>query len=360
MKTTYHFLLLPVFFVSMIICCTEDHNISVPEKKQLKLDTYVSDLHIPWGMRFLPNGNFLFCERHGKIHLKTSMESKSEIIMSRVVEESEGGLLGLAVDPEFESNHFIYIYETVTSGNRVVRLVLNGNKLSDERILIEKIPAANNHDGGALDFGPDNYLYIGTGDAQDPPLAQDLVSFAGKILRVDREGKPAPGNPFNTEIWSYGHRNVQGFDWNESGQMLATEHGPSGEMARCCHDEVNLIQKGKNYGWPTYFGGNEKEPCKKPIFETGLKTLAPSGCSFIKGKEWGDWNNNFVLGALKGERLVRWNLSADAGTLHGRKDTLEGKLGRIRNVIQAPDGSVLFSTSNGGSSSDKIMRLHWN
>jgi glucose/arabinose dehydrogenase len=360
MKTTYHFILLPVFFVSMILCCTEDNTSgSAPKaEKKLTLQTMASGLHIPWGMRYLPNGDFLFCERNGRMQLLKKGEDKPVPIATRQVEESEGGLLGLAIDPEFSSNHFIYVYETFKGKNRVVRLVLSGEKLSDEKVILDGIPAAHNHDGGALDFGPDKFLYVGTGDAQQPSLSQDLISLAGKILRIDRDGNPAPGNPFKTHIWSYGHRNVQGFDWNDQGKMLATEHGPSGEMARCCHDEVNLIEPGKNYGWPQYFGGREKGEFVPPVFETGLKTLAPSGCVFIRGKQWGDWENNFVLGALKGERLVRWHSTGDGTKLYSRKDTLNSKLGRLRNIIQAPDGALIFSSSN-GDTADKIYRLSW-
>jgi glucose/arabinose dehydrogenase len=310
-------------------------------------------------MRFLPNGDFVFAERNGKISVRRKEGSKPELLMSRNVVESEGGLLGLAVDPDYNTNRFIYIYETVADGNRVVRLNFDGKQVSDDKVLLDKIPAANNHDGGALAFGPDNYLYVGTGDAQDPPLSQDKNSLAGKILRIDRDGKPAPGNPFKNAVYSYGHRNVQGIAWNDQGAMLATEHGPSGEMARCCHDEINYIEAGKNYGWPESFAGREKDPYTPAVYETGLKTLAPSGCCFITGKEWGDWNNNFILGALKAERLVRFKATADGKTLYERKDTLEGTVGRIRNIIQGPDGSIIFSSSNAGGNEDKIYRLFW-
>src|SRR5262249_2927394 len=131
--------------------------------------------------------------------------------------------------------------------------------LTEDQVILSGIPEASNHDGGALKFGPDGYLYVGTGDALSPSKAQDKSSLSGKILRIDRDGNAAPGNPFGNRIWSLGHRNVQGFAWTSAGTMLATEHGPSGEFGWCCHDELNLIQPGKNYGWPITYSGMEKD-----------------------------------------------------------------------------------------------------
>jgi glucose/arabinose dehydrogenase len=284
----------------------------------------------------------------------------------RTVEVSEGGLLGLAIDPDFENNYYVFIYETVVGFNQVVRLKMENDVLSQDQIILTGIPAANNHDGGALRFGPDGFLYLGTGDAQVPLSAQDTSSLAGKILRIDRNGNAAKGNPFNSRIWSYGHRNVQGFDWNKQGKMIATEHGPSGEYGWCCHDELNLIEPGKNYGWPIAFGGTESDSLTPAVYHTGTETLAPSGCTFIKGSEWGTWQNDLILGALRGQRLARFDISDNGTSATNRQDTLVKTFNRLRNVIQAPDGSLLFSSSNKGSiiplplaDDDKIYRLFW-
>ncbi|OFY87390.1 MAG: hypothetical protein A3F72_04095 [Bacteroidetes bacterium RIFCSPLOWO2_12_FULL_35_15] len=313
----YSFLLLP------FIACEKDPAI-IPPAKHLKVEVFIKNLQVPWGMAFLPNGDFIFCQRDGQIDLLKNQAADYNLIMFRTVQTSEGGLLGLAIDPDF----------------------------------------INNHDGGALKFGPDGYLYLGTGDAQVPALAQDTTSLAGKILRIDRDGNAAPGNPFNSRIWTYGHRNVQGFDWNKQGKMIATEHGPSGELGWCCHDEINLILPGKNYGWPIAIGGTETDSLTPAIYQTGFEVWAPSGCTFIKGKEWGAWEGDFIFCALRGQRLVRFDMNATGDNVLNRQDTLVGNFQRLRNIIQAPDGSLLFSSSNIGTASppplvgdDKIYRI---
>jgi glucose/arabinose dehydrogenase len=354
-----------LLFISIIISgCKKDPEVPVVSK-QLKLEVFVNNLQVPWGMAFFPNGDLLFCERDGEINFKTKGE-EHHLIMFRAVQPSEGGLLGIAIDPDFESNHYVFIYETVVGYNQVVRLKFENGLLSQDAIILTGIPAANNHDGGALRFGPDGFLYLGTGDATNPYFAQDTSSLAGKILRLDRNGNAAPGNPFNSRIWSYGHRNVQGFDWNNNGKMFATEHGPTIEFGWCCHDEINLIEPGKNYGWPIAIGGTESDSLTPAIYHTGFETLAPSGCTFIKGTEWGAWEGDLILGALKGQRLVRFDISMDGTMAVNRQDTLTGTFQRLRNIVQAPDGSILFSSSNVGTASppplagdDKIYRLYW-
>jgi aldose sugar dehydrogenase len=355
------YIFLHVFFA--FFSCKKDPAIS-SGVKHLKIDVFVQNLQIPWGMAFLPNGDFLFCERNGQLNLKKKDASEYDLIMFRNVQISEGGLLGLAVDPDFESNNYIFIYETVVGYNQVVRLKLQNGILYEDQIILSGIPAANNHDGGALRFGPDKFLYLGTGDAVMPLLAQDTGSLAGKILRLDRNGNPAPGNPFNNLIWTFGHRNVQGFDWNYQGKMIATEHGPTGEFGWCCHDEINLIEPGKNYGWPITYAGQETDSLTPPLYQTGSDVLAPSGCIFIKGKEWGTWENDFILAALKGQRLSHFDVGD--GSVSNRQDTLTGIFQRLRNIIQAPDGSIVFCSSNVGTPNpppligdDKIYRLHW-
>jgi glucose/arabinose dehydrogenase len=358
MKRTITFFVL----LSVIIACKRDHQVIPPRK--LKLDVFIKNLEIPWGMSFLPNGDFLFVQRGGQIDLMKKGASDYNLIMFRQVKVSEGGLLGMTLDPDYENNHYIYIYETNTdTTNRVVRLVMNNDLLTQDKILLGNIPASYNHDGGGIRFGPDGYLYVGTGDALKPFLSQDTFALNGKILRMDRDGNAAPGNPFNSYVWTMGHRNVQGFDWNSAGKMIETEHGPTSEWGWCCHDEINLIEPGKNYGWPYAIGGAETDSLTPAIYQTGMETIAPSGCMFIKGKEWGDWENDFLVGALKAEKLCRFKISL-AGTFIERNDTLSTIFGRLRNVCQGPDGSIYFSSGNVGYPSqqvgdDKIYRLHW-
>jgi aldose sugar dehydrogenase len=306
-------------FLFGIISCKKDPEISGKEKR-LKIEIFVKNLQVPWGMAFLPNGDFLFCERNGQINLKKKDAPDYDLIMFRSVQVYEGGLLGIAVDPDFENNRYVFIYETVVGHNQVVRLKFIDGALTQDQIILSGIPSANNHDGGALHFGPDGFLYLGTGDAVMPNLAQDTSSLAGKILRLDKNGNAAPGNPFNNRVWTYGHRNVQGFAWNAEGKMFATEHGPTGEFGWCCHDEINLIEPGKNYGWPITYAGMETDSLTPAAYQTGFDVLAPSGCTFIKGKEWGSWEGDFFLAALRGERLAHFDVAGD--NIGNRQDTL--------------------------------------
>ena len=338
-----------LFILALAQGCNKDKPIPGKER-HLKIKVIAKNLEIPWGMAYLPNGDFIFCERNGRINLLKKDASDHDLIMKRSVDVSEGGLLGLALDPDFSSTGYVFIYETtLDTFNQVARLRLQNDVISEDKIILKGIPKSFNHDGGGLAFGPDGYLYVGTGDALQKYHAQDKNSLAGKILRIDKEGSPAPGNPFGNAVWTYGHRNVQGFAWNEQGRMIATEHGPSGapiEFGWCCHDEINLIEPGKNYGWPYAIGGAETDSLTPAIYNSGNDTWAPSGGTFIKGKEWGAWENNFVLAGLRGERLIRFVLNADASQVIAKYDTLNGEFLRLRNIIQAPDGSLVFSSSN--------------
>ncbi|HWY37292.1 MAG TPA: PQQ-dependent sugar dehydrogenase [Bacteroidia bacterium] len=360
MKNKITAFLFIAFLTVAFVTCKKDK----PITRHLKLEVFIKNLQIPWGMAFLPNGDFLFCERPGDINLSKKGWPDYNLIMFRQVKASEGGLLGLVIDPDYNNNHYVYIYETVSDTvNQLVRLIMNNDQLTQDKVILGNIPASFNHDGGGLRFGPDGYLYLGTGDALKPNLAQDKNSLAGKILRMDRDGNPAPGNPFNSYVWTYGHRNVQGFDWNADGKMISTEHGPTTEFGWCCHDEINLIEPGKNYGWPLKIGGTETDSLTPPIYQTGFETIAPSGCTFIKGREWGSWENSFILGALRGEKLIHFDISL-SGQFIARHDTLSNVLGRLRNVIQGPDGSLYFSSSNVGSPTqqtgdDKIYKLYF-
>lgn len=353
------------FFFYAFVSCKKDPEITDP-LKHLKLEVFIKNLQVPWGMAFLPNGDFLFCERNGQLNLKKKDATDYDLIMFRSVQVYEGGLLGLAVDPDFENNNYVFIYETVVGYNQVVRLKFENGIMSQDQVILSGIPAANNHNGGALHFGPDGYLYLGTGDAVIPNLAQDTGSLAGKILRFDRSGNTPAGNPFNNLVWTYGHRNVQGFAWSEQGKMIATEHGPTGEFGWCCNDEINIIESGKNYGWPITYAGQESDSLTPAAYCTGSDVLAPSGCTFIKGKEWGSWEGDFILAALRGQRLSHFDVNAFGNNVSNRIDTLSGVFQRLRNIIQAPDGSLLFSSSNIGTASppplvgdDKIYRLYW-
>jgi glucose/arabinose dehydrogenase len=313
----------------------------------------VQGLKIPWEIAFLPDGGMLVTERPGT--LKRISPTQTTIPIQGVRHVGDGGLLGLAVHPNFSSNGYIYLYLTTQSGsgltNRVERYVLKGDQLSDRKAIIEGIPGANNHDGGRIAFGPDGNLYVTTGDAEQQSLAQDRNSLAGKILRLKDDGSVPQDNPFNNAVYSYGHRNPQGLAWDNQGRLWATEHGPSGSQTG--HDELNLIEKGKNYGWPTIKGDQGKDGMEKPVIHSGAnETWAPSGLAFFDGK--------LFFSGLRGQTLYQAKIS---GTTVALTAYLRTKYGRLRAVTAGPDGFLYVSTSNtdgrgqAKSGDDKIIKL---
>jgi len=321
------------------------------------LTQVAANLTVPWSLAFLPSGDLLFTERPGRVRIVDKEEGllqKPLLEIDEAEEIGEGGLLGVAVHPDFEKNGFVYFYYTYqVSGenvlNRVVRYKFDGTNFSDKEILVAKIPGASNHNGGRIKFGPDGFLYIGTGDAEEPSLAQNKASLAGKILRVTEDGKRAPGNPFGDMIYSYGHRNVQGLAWDSQGRLWATEHGPSAT------DELNLISPGENYGWPLIRGDEEEKGMINPILHSGLgNTWAPSGGAFFRGSV-------FFTG-LRGQTL--YEAVVDGDKVRELKEHFKGELGRIRDVVVGPDGFLYIATNNTDGrgapkkDDDKILRLN--
>lgn len=298
----------------------------------------VKGLEVPWGLGFLPGGDALVTERmSGRIlRVAPSGEVSEAGTVAGVQARGEGGLLGLAVSPDFSSDHSIFVYYTADDGNRIVRLRVGDDGRIDgaaaaQKVLVKGIPAGNIHNGGGLAFGPDGMLYAGTGETGDRPLAQDKSSLAGKILRMTPDGKPAPDNPFGTLVWTYGHRNVQGLAWDSSGRMFATEFG------RNTWDEINRIQPGKNYGWPVVEGKGGKGGYTDPLITWRTSEASPSGLAYAGGSLW--------AGALRGQRLWQIPVRAD-GSLGTPKALFQGKFGRIRGVAVAPDGRALWLTTS--------------
>jgi len=313
-----------------------------------------TELDIPWELVFLPDGDLLVTERPGRL-LRID-EYKNTIPISGVAHRGEGGLLGLALHPNFAENQLIYLYLTTASGsgltNRVERYRLDETALSARKVIIEGIPGAANHDGGRIAFGPDGMLYIATGDAGKETSAQDTASLAGKILRLNDDGSIPSDNPFGNAVYSYGHRNVQGLAWDDSGRLWATEHGRSGFQSG--YDEVNLIEKGKNYGWPTIEGGATRAGMVAPALHSGAEdTWAPSGMAQLHGY--------LYFAGLRGESLYVVDISS--GEAKDLKSYLRGTYGRLRSVTAGPDGMLYVLTNNrDGRGSpkekdDKIIRI---
>ena len=286
-------------------------------------------LAVPWGIAFLPDGGALVTERDTArlLRISTSGQVSEVAKVAEVRPDGEGGLMGVAV-----KDGRVFLYYTAERDNRVVSYAFDGERLGAAKVLVEGIPKGGIHNGGRLAFGPDGYLYVTTGETGDRPLAQDRGSLAGKILRMTAEGAPAPGNPFGTLVYSYGHRNVQGLAWDRDGRMYASEFGQN------TWDEVNLIKPGGNYGWPEVEGRGDDPRYVNPIVTWPTSEASPSGMAYADGSLW--------VGALRGQRLWQIPLAAD-GTAGEPVARFEGRYGRLRAVTATPDGSALWvGTSN--------------
>ena len=332
------------------------------------IEVVAGKLKIPWSIDWTPDWTALFTERGGDLRIiRDGILLPDPIFSVDVNDDAEGGLLGIAVDPEFEENQYIYMYQTYetdgTTLNKVVRYTLANVTVSEDLVLVDGIPGASYHDGGRIQFGPDGNLYITTGDAGNPSLAQDLDSLAGKILRITREGAIPQDNPFsNSAVWSWGHRNPQGMDWDGSGNLIATEHGPSGERGEA-HDEINLILPGANYGWPETVGDESMAGMQDPLLHTGSETWAPSGSEFYDGDMIPGWTGKYFVANLRGEHLRMIDLDLSNNGTHSHEGLFEGQFGRLRDVQTGPDGFLYLLTSNRDgrgspvSNDDRILKI---
>ena len=319
---------------------------TAPPVSSAETDTEIvaENLAIPWEIVFLPDGDLLVTERPGT--LKRIGNDHRAYAIKGVAHVGEGGLLGAALHPQFYDNHWVYLYLTTRTGdglaNRVERYRLENDRLAERTLIIEGIPGASNHDGGRIAFGPDGYLYITTGDAGSSRLAQDRDSLAGKILRLGDDGSVPADNHFGTAIWSYGHRNPQGLAWDDTGRLWATEHGRSIPFSG--YDELNLIEKGKNYGWPTIQGNESGTGMERPMIHSGASdTWAPAGAAYRNG--------SIFFGGLRGEALYEVEIRSGEINLNTH---LHNEFGRIRAVVAGPDGFLYISTSNTDGRGDPL------
>ena len=318
------------------------------------VEVVAENLEVPWAVDVASDGRVFFTERPGRIGMIAADGRVLEPIFIKVEQNEEAGLMGLALHPDFADNRLLYIYYTYSNEtgvyNKVVVLTERDNKIVGSRTIIEGIPAADRNDGGRIKFGPDDgKLYVATGDARQPGLAQDTGSLAGKILRLNDDGTVPDDNPFpDSPVYSYGHRNVQGLAWHpQTGELYASEHGESG------NDEINLIRAGENYGWPAEEcdGGQFEKPvyCFNPV-------IAPGGMAFATSDELG-YQNDILLAALKVKQLRHVDLETGSTV-----NVLTG-FGRIRDVVEAADGSLYVLTSNRDGRAiaepgdDKILRI---
>jgi aldose sugar dehydrogenase len=338
---------------------------------QVSVTTWVSGLDTPWAIAFAPDGRAFITERAGRIRILQDGRLQAEPWLTLdVAATGEAGLLGLALDPQFAQNHFVYVAYTYRGGdgrlvNRLARLredPQTGMGVPDI-VLLDGVPGNTLHDGGRVRFGPDGKLYWTMGDAQNPQSAQDVSVLNGKILRLNPDGSFPADNPFpNSPVYSYGHRNPQGLAWQPgSGRLYETEHGPSGEKG-CCQDEVNLITPGGNYGWPVISGDETRQGMISPVIQSGnTVTWAPSGATFATS---GPWAGSLLFAGLRGQSLYRLTLDPnDPGKALGLEQLLAGQYGRLRDVVVGPDGAYYILTSNLDGrgtpppDGDKVLRL---
>ncbi len=359
-------------------------DVYLPNPPGVALTLWVTGLEAPWSLVFLPDGRALVSERPGRIRLieNGALRPEPYAVLDasdggsgllgfavRLAASGEGGLMGLALHPRFPAEPYVYAMHTYRAEggtrNRVVRLKDEGRRASFDRVIVDGIPGAMFHNGGRIAFGPDGMLYVTTGEIFQQAIARDLKSLGGKILRVTPDGAIPADNPFpGSSVWSYGHRNPQGIAWHpETRELFASEHGPSGELAgQTAYDEVNVVRKGGNHGWPDAVGVSGRRDFVDPIVAWPDLTTPPSGIAFYRGDLYVATLQSVALIRIgvrrEGpgyavERVERWFASG----------AREGSLGRLRDVVAGPDGKLYILTNNRDGrgrpreGDDKIIRL---
>jgi len=351
--------------------CARPTDKPATSRPDFKIETVASGLHVPWALAFGPDGRVFFTERPGNIRVIDKsgvLDPKPILTIPNVVHRQETGMTGIALHPDFAKNHWLYVayaYEPEATV-RIVRYTEANNQLTDEKVILDNIPGGFIHAGTALAFGPDGKLYATTGDTADRDKAQDLDALEGKTLRLNDDGSIPKDNPFvgnanaRGEIWTYGNRNSQGIAWQPgTNQMWEVEHGPSGFDGPGGGDEVNLMTKGGNYGWPVVDHEESHEGMVSPkVLWTPAE--APSGCAFYDGAKIPQLKGNLFVACLKGENLMRLTVTGDNITA---QEKIVTGLGRIRAVAEGLDGYLYFTTSNRDGrgyprdNDDRIMRL---
>ncbi|MFG1934644.1 PQQ-dependent sugar dehydrogenase [Mycobacterium sp. NPDC048908] len=314
--------------VLLVVACANGPE-SIGQPSSGGPEDIATNLDVPWGIAFLPDGSTLIAERDsGAIQRMTRPGAVTTVgAVPGVAARGEGGLLGLAT-----AGQTVFAYLTTGQDNRVVAMRFDGGALSEPSPILTGIPASSVHDGGRIAFGPDGKLYVTTGESGDPGIAQDRSSLGGKILRINPDGSIPPDNPDPASpVWSFGHRNIQGLAWDSAGRLWVTEYGADRV------DELNLIQRGGNYGWPMAEGRADTPGLIDPAIEWGTGEASPSGLAYFGGSLW--------VACLRGQRLYRVPVGAD-GSVADPTPLFVGQYGRLRTVVAAPDGALWFTTSN--------------
>jgi glucose/arabinose dehydrogenase len=297
--------------------------------------TVAAGLAAPWGLAFLPDGSALVTERDTTRVLAVPAGGGRPREVGRLEAaqpQGEAGLLGIEVSPDFAEDSLVYAYVSTAVDNRVVRMEYDGRRLGEPEVVLDGIPNGFVHDGGRLEFGPDGYLYVSTGETGEEQLSQDRDSLGGKILRITPDGEPAPGNPREgSPVWTMGHRNVQGLAFDDQDRLWASEFGAS------TWDELNRIERGRNYGWPLVEGRGDQEEYRNPFAQWRTSEASPSGLAYLDGSLW--------MASLRGQRLWRVPVHED-GSIGRPQDYFVGGYGRLRTVVVTPDGELWLSTSN--------------
>jgi len=358
-----------VFISCFLFACKKnkgDDGTQTLQDASLKTEVLTQSLVFPWEIVYGPDSYIWFTERGGKI---SRLNPKNGVItlvhtINEVVSIGEGGLLGMALHPAFAANPYVYVvYNYRTGGTyleKVMRFTFNNGVLTDPLPLIEGIPAGSNHDGSRLMITSDLKLLVTTGDAGNAPTAQDVNSLSGKILRINLDGTIPEDNPIaGNRMWTFGHRNPQGLV-AANNKLYSSEHGPNND------DEVNLIQKGKNYGWPNIEGfcntTEEKAFCAaNDVVEPMINwtpTIAPSGTTYYNSDYIPQWKNSLLMVTLKGTKLVQLKLDESGDKITGSTDFFINQFGRLRAICQSPEGKIYLATSEG--TADKIIEVSVN
>ena len=328
------------------------------------VEVVASGLEVPWSLAFAPDGRMFVTERPGRIRIVDDSGLRAEpwaTLSVGTFPGTEAGLMGLAIDPEFERNGHVYVCYSFSPGpgrilNRIVRLREVDGRGTDETVLVDNIPGGTFHDGCRLGFGPDGMLYATTGDATEENLAQDLRSLAGKILRMRPDGGVPADNPFEgSVVWSWGHRNPQGLAWRPgTGDLWSTEHGTRG------YNELNRIVRGGNYGWPLIRVGEEDDRFIEPV--AGFVDIPPAGAAFIVGDRYRGMEGGLVFTVLGTGSLQLVRIEGTDG-FAGLEELIDDCFGRLRDVVLGPDGYLYVTTSNRdqlgepGPDDDRILRI---